>query len=249
MIQPLFKPIGKSSHLLAHKLGQLLGEPCTHTGTLDPMANGVLIALSGNDRYQKESLSAWKKEYEFSVVVGISTDSLDLLGLITHLDPSFTAIKSREKVKRILHQFIGTQNQVIPQFSAKRVDGESFFDKAKRQEELPQHSQEIEVYSLDLVSIDMISASQLLSIVRRNVSQVEGDFRQASILENWTHELSKLESIVFPVMRVRALTSKKTYVRGLVRDIGSALNVPTVTSALSRTKNGPYSIQDCICLV
>ncbi len=82
MIFSLWKPIGRSTHLFVKSYGDRIGERITHTGSLDPMAEGVVVVLTGEDRFLKEKYSNSDKEYEFEILIGVSTDSHDLLGLI-----------------------------------------------------------------------------------------------------------------------------------------------------------------------
>jgi tRNA pseudouridine55 synthase len=125
MLIPVYKPLGSSSHQLAKKVGETYGEKATHTGTLDPMAEGVLVVLTGEDRFKKTEYSHWQKTYQFKVLVGFETDTHDLLGLIKNIDHK----KINQPVfEKNLKSFIGRQQQLVPKFSAQRINGQSGFD-------------------------------------------------------------------------------------------------------------------------
>ena len=86
MIRPVYKPIGPTTHQLAIHAAEIFPKKLTHTGSLDPMAHGVVTLLIGDDRYRKQELSPERKSYRFQIVAGIQTDSQDMLGLITAQD-------------------------------------------------------------------------------------------------------------------------------------------------------------------
>ena len=69
MILPIYQHQGSSSHMLARQVGQQYGEKATHTGTLDPMAEGVLIVLTGQDRFNKSKYTDWQKVYKIEELV------------------------------------------------------------------------------------------------------------------------------------------------------------------------------------
>ena len=147
MIIPVYKPLGASTHLLAKKVGDIHQTKATHTGTLDPMANGVVIVLTAEDRFKKSELSDWKKTYEFEILWGISTDSHDLLGLTTQIDQKQIDV---EKLEETLPKFTGKILQQLPKFSAQRINGESYFDQAKKQTTFTPRSENIQIHSLKL---------------------------------------------------------------------------------------------------
>lgn len=241
MIIPIYKPIGASSHQLAKKVGDQHSQKATHTGTLDPMAEGVLIVLTGEDRLKKSEYSDWKKTYEFKILVGIETDSHDLLGLTKNILNKKINIKNLEKN---ISKFIGKQIQTTPVFSAQRVDGKSGFDLAKQNKPFKQQENEIEIFSLEIQKEETLSNKNLLIYIKEKIGLVKGDFRQTEVLRNWNKILK--EEKEFQLITIEATTSKRTYIRSIVRDIGQKLNIPTTTFSINRTKNGPYGLKDCL---
>jgi len=246
MIFPIFKPLGQSSHQLAAAIGAKSGEKATHTGTLDPMAEGVLVVLTGEDRFQKAQLSDTKKTYSFEMLFGISTDSLDLLGLpikieSTILDPDTIRVSLTKK----LPDFLGTQKQLQPIFSAGRSNGKSFFEYGKSGEALPApKSNEITVYSLELTKCARINREKILTLHSKKIGTVLGEFRQDEILAAWHNITSALPSTVV-IATLTAEVSKRTYIRGLVRDISTAIDIPATTFSIIRTQNGRFGMADC----
>lgn len=249
MIVPIYKPVGNSTHLLAKKTGDIYQTKATHTGTLDPMADGVVIVLTDQDRFDKEKLSSWQKQYRFEILWGIATDSLDLLGLTTAIDQNNqNQDKIIAKIKPIIPKFTGVIHQQLPKFSAKRISGESYFDKVKKKEPFTPIIEEVKIHSLELKNTYLIDKAHLQRQTEDKINLVTGDFRQEQILNNWQQMISQLPDKLV-ITQLQTTTSKRTYVRALVRDIAQQLQLPATTFSLTRTQNGKFSIKDCICLI
>jgi len=250
MIIPVYQPIGTSSHALAQLLGKKSGEKATHTGTLDPMAEGVLVVLTGDDRFKKSELSGGFKKYEFEILWGISTDSHDLLGLIADLDILNIKARVSKQLAVILPAYIGKMDQKIPHFSAKRIDGQSYFDKARNNEELPDYKQEIEIFDLHLIKTITVQKVILERQINNKISCVKGDFRQKEISEEWQRYFAAQNVVSnYFISKFTIACSKRTYIRGLVRDISHILQIPATTFSIKRTENAGYTIADCSSLV
>lgn len=245
MIIPVYKPVGASTHLLAKKAGDIYQTKATHTGTLDPMADGVVVVLTAEDRFKKSELTDWKKTYEFEILWGISTDTHDLLGLTTKIGQKQINVKELEK---ILPKFTGAISQQLPKFSAQRISGESYFDQAKKQIAFIPRSENIQIHSLELKNSYAINKLQLQNYIKSRVNLVKGNFRQPQILAKWQQAIPHLSEKLI-VTKLITTTSKKAYIRSLVRDISKELSIPATTYSLTRTANGDYLIKDCICLI
>lgn len=251
MIIPYFKPYGQSSHALAKKVGALWGEKATHTGTLDPAAEGVLVVLTGDDRFKKAELSNFSKVYVAQILFGISTDTHDLIGLPVSFSNSVQA-SIKDRVEQVLKQFTGTYHQTQPAFSAQRVDGQSAFDLAKQGMNIPLKENEVTVESLKLTAWDTLTLEALQTYHSHSIQKIEGNFRQNDIAVSWNklYEEARFHKIgTFQLATVTIHCSKRTYIRSLVRDISTSLQLPSVLFSLVRTENGPYAIKECLCLL
>ncbi|MCA9368753.1 MAG: hypothetical protein H6773_00150 [Pseudomonadales bacterium] len=246
MIIPVYKPLGASSHQLAAKIGLARGEKATHTGTLDPLAEGVLVVLTGEDRFKKVELSNTQKTYVFEIVFGLTTDTHDLLGLPTGIRKSQLELQNIETALKVaLPGFLGKSQQLQPNFSAGRHNGKSFFELAKKnQNTFPKIKNSITIYSLTLVESSLISRKKLLEKHVERVSLVTGDFRQKEILAAWQRIAKQLPAML-PLFHLEATVSKRTYIRALVRDLSQTLTIPATTFSIVRLKNGAYSTEDC----
>lgn len=258
MIIPVWKPIGASTHQLAELVGQLASRvtqniqdrKATHTGTLDPMAEGVVVVLTGKDRFQKKKYSQTKKSYKFSILFGVETDSLDTLGLQTNVIlKEIDQKKLSKQIQNILPTFIGDQLQVQPRFSAQRINGNSGFDLAKKGDDFQLKENKIRIYNLQIDSEKAIPIPKIETEIINNIQKVSGDFRQKQISQNWKKTFTDLQKIGISqllVLTCTATVSKRTYIRALTRDISQLLQIPATTFSITRTQNGDYSKHDCI---
>lgn len=248
MIIPIYKPLGASTHQLAQRIGELHQTKATHTGTLDPLAEGVVVVLTGEDRFHKLQYSNWKKTYQFEITFGLSTDSHDLLGKITEQTDKLPDLPIlNQQLKDWFQRHQGTTLQTVPAFSARRLAGKSSFQLAKSKQAIPPKQEQITLFSSVIEDQQYQNMAAVSQTALDAIAQVTGSFRQTELEAQW-QQLAADQQLL-PNFTITVTTSKRTYIRGLVRDIGNDLGFPAVTSRLIRTKNGPYSIPDCICLV
>ncbi|HWI16524.1 MAG TPA: tRNA pseudouridine(55) synthase TruB [Vicinamibacterales bacterium] len=124
------KTEGPTSHDVVKFARRVLGESrIGHTGTLDPMATGVLPLVVGRATRVAQFLTASDKTYEATVAFGRATDTYDASGTVTHTSD---ARPTREAIAAALESFRGTFEQTPPAFSAKNIDGERSYDLARK---------------------------------------------------------------------------------------------------------------------
>lgn len=120
-----------------------------HTGTLDPLAEGVLVVPVGKTLKISELLTAERKEYIARVILGYETDMLDITGTETKRNiPQVTV----EEINKVLNSFIGKSLQEVPMYSAVKVGGRKLYEYARNNIKVTPPTKEIEVFSLDLIS-------------------------------------------------------------------------------------------------
>lgn len=120
-----------------------------HTGTLDPLAEGVLVVPVGKALKISELLTAERKEYIARVILGYETDMLDITGTETKRNIPNT---NEEELKKVLNSFIGKSLQEVPMYSAVKVGGRKLYEYARNNIKVTPPIKEIEVFSLDLIS-------------------------------------------------------------------------------------------------
>lgn len=119
-----------------------------HTGTLDPMATGVLpIMLGGATRFL-DYLPDSNKSYRATFMTGMTTDTLDITGTVTGRYPVTVQYGD---VQEILQKFTGVIEQVPPMYSAKSVDGVRLYELARQGVEIQRQPCRVEIFSLELV--------------------------------------------------------------------------------------------------
>ena len=120
-----------------------------HTGTLDPLATGVLVLPIGRALKVSELLTSNTKEYIAEVILGYETDMLDITGTeIKRNIPSVT----KEELLKVLKSYIGKYNQEVPLYSAVKVGGRKLYEYVHSGTTVIPPSKEVEVYSLELIS-------------------------------------------------------------------------------------------------
>ncbi len=150
-IIPLKKSGNMTSFLAVKRVRGIIGEKkCGHTGTLDPMATGVLpVALGGATRFI-ELLPTHIKAYKATFKLGVKTDTLDIWGEVTE-ESKKTA--SMEQVLEILPQFTGKIRQVPPMYSALKKDGVRLYELARQGIEVEREERECEILKLEISQI------------------------------------------------------------------------------------------------
>lgn len=183
--------------------------PLTYAGRLDPAAEGKLLVFSGEDCKKKDDSLSLSKTYYVEIVLGVDTDTHDLLGIPLGL------VNSKTDVLKT-----GEFEQQYPIYSSKTVNGIPLHQYARegKEVELPTHT--VTVHSMGDIQESGISKEEILERVGMITSLVQGDFRQGEIIEKWsTFQLpEQMKLISFEVT-----VSGGFYVRQLAHDMGGCL--------------------------
>lgn len=147
------KPSGATSHDVVREARRLLKERrIGHTGTLDPLATGVLVLCVGKATRIARYLEAQEKEYRVVMRLGVSTDTLDADGTIT--ETRTYAPPSRERLLAVLRDFTGDIMQRPPAFSAVKVSGVRSYALARKGRQVELAPRPVTVKRLDLLSYE-----------------------------------------------------------------------------------------------
>ena len=134
-----------------------------HAGTLDPLATGVMVVVTGRSTKLIESLQAGVKEYVATIQLGATTPSFDLE---TEIDATYpTSHITREAIEAILPRFRGRIEQVPPAFSACKVDGHRAYNMARKGHEVELKPKVLVIDSIDIEKFDEEKMSLRLRIV------------------------------------------------------------------------------------
>jgi len=143
------KPEGLTSHDVVAAARRLLGEKrIGHTGTLDPLATGVLPLACGRATRLVRFLSAAEKEYDATILFGVTTDTLDVTGEEVNRSGD---VPSREALVTALRSFTGEQMQVPPAYSAKKIGGRRAYELARRAEPVALDAVPVRVSRIELI--------------------------------------------------------------------------------------------------
>ena len=219
----VYKPSGITSNDVIYKVRAALGiKKLGHTGTLDPMAEGVLPILINRGTRIAEYLDWDLKTYKAAVRLGVRTDSLDITGNVEETaDPSgiteadvigaFAKLMGSEAGDAEAG-FSGILDQIPPMTSAVRIEGRRLYEYVHQGDEIPEEIKE--------------------RIRPRRV---------------WIENL-RIEDISLPEIRFSVTCSKGTYIRSISRDIGEILGCGAVLTELKRSASGAFTEENAVSL-
>lgn len=197
----LNKPANITSRDVINQLTKILNtKKIGHTGTLDPIATGVLVICIGKYTKLCEVLTSTYKEYIATIKLGLKTDTLDITGNILNKEeiPNLSEIQ----IINVLESFLGKSIQTTPIYSAVKINGKKLYEYAREGKEIELPKREIDIQKIELLSY-------------------------------------KNDEITF-----KTTVSKGTYIRALIDDICTKLNVIGTMSSLIRTKQGNFSLEN-----
>lgn len=214
------KPAGMSSHDVVNACRGIFGERRVgHTGTLDPLATGVLPICIGPATRLSSYLTSDSKTYEVRMIFGASTDTDDADGEVLRCAEVPTKLSDSSYAQAMLDSLKGTSMQLPPIYSAVKVNGQKSYDAARKGTIINLQPREIEVFEARLVRIVSSEA----------ITQAKSPYCTLA----WDVEFH---------------VSKGTYIRSLVRDLGNHLGCFAYVDQLRRLVCGNVLIDDCISL-
>lgn len=200
-----------------------------HAGTLDPLATGVMIVATGKATRRIEQLQAGVKEYVATVALGATTPSFDRETPIDEYFP--TEHLTEEAVRNVLTSFHGTIEQIPPEYSAIKIDGQRAYHLARKGREANLKPKVLVIDAIEL--LDFTPAGQ-------PEPDASEETLESRLVNRHTHTDHPLA-----FARIRVVCSKGTYIRALARDIGRALGTGAHLAALRRTRVGDADIVHC----
>jgi tRNA pseudouridine55 synthase len=218
MILNVYKEKGWTSFDVVAKIRGMLGKKrkVGHAGTLDPLAEGVLIVLTDEDTKKQNEFMNLKKEYEAKIAFGITTPTYDLEVLPNVSDKQLGLENIRELLKDLLPKYIGEIDQKVPSFSAVKVEGKRLYKQAR--------SGDIDEDKLPVKRVTIYDI-RILNYGNESIETKDG------IKE-------------FPIITIKVECSSGTYIRSLAHDLGKDLGIEGVLSNLVRTGIGDFKITE-----
>lgn len=216
------KPQGITSHDVVGIVRKTLKtKKVGHTGTLDPLATGVLIVCVEKATKLVNYLICDNKTYEAEMILGIKTDTSDITGKVIRKVEETSVDLCR--AKEVINSFVGKQKQVPPMYSALKVNGQKLYELARKGIEIEREARDIEIYEISNIEI----GSQKIELKNDNDSDA-----------NYSGEYINI--------KFKVSCSKGTYIRTLCEDIAEKLGTCGTMINLRRVQTGEFKIEDSI---
>lgn len=209
-------------------------EKLTYAGRLDPMAEGIVPILVGDARFQKDTLLGLEKVYELTVLLGASTDSADMLGMVKR---SESVVLEEDHIQRVVRNLVSIKELPYPMYSSRPVEGKPLFMHARAGNMVEVPVKKVSIKNIDLKNIERTTFGMCLMATIPVIQTVVGDFRQSEIIETWQEQTmdTPVTLVTFSVT-----ASSGTYMRSLAEKMGESLGVPALAYRIVRTSVGEY---------
>ena len=149
----IYKPKEWTSHDIVAKIKRITGEKVGHTGTLDPLAQGVLPILIGKGTQCSKYLVNHDKKYRVELKLGKRTETLDAEGKIKEIPQNMLQQSNKSNIEKTLKTFEGEIEQKPPIYSAIKVKGKKLYEYARKGQEVEIPTRKITIYSIELKQI------------------------------------------------------------------------------------------------
>lgn len=153
-----------TSRDVVNKLSYILNtKKIGHTGTLDPIARGVLVCLTGKYTKLVNIITSKEKEYIATIKLGIKTDTLDITGNVIEENNNYNL--NEEDIKDVLNSFLGIIKQTVPIYSAVHINGKRLYEYAREKKEVKLPERKVEIKEIELLNYkdDLIKFRVLVS--------------------------------------------------------------------------------------
>lgn len=246
------KQVGETPLIAAERLRTKLklpnNVPIAYAGRLDPMASGKLIILIGDECKEQEKYHSFDKEYQVEILLGVGSDTGDVLGLLSGYAQNTIDLQS---IEAILKKYVGEIQLPYPHFSSKTVKGKPLHVWAleKRLHEIDIPIKKSKVYRLKTVNIRTISRDEILRTVRAKIETIPkvtdpnkalgADFRRDDVRASWD-SFEKNSYDTYHLLSITCIASSGTYMRTLAEEIAKDLGTCGLAYSIHRTKIGTY---------
>lgn len=245
----LYKPQGMTPLAAIKKLQEKHPEfnqqTLSYAGRLDPMAEGLLLVLVGEQNKYRSLYEGYTKIYEFTLLCGVSTDTFDLLGKVKNSVnelPSWADIE--HQLRSVISSLPSSLSQPYPPYSSKPVDGKPLYWWARNNklDEIIIPQKDITITSLTYLSSTALPQPILAEHIEAKICAIHGDFRQKEILDKWHSFFATTPLTQFPLFSFSITCSSGTYIRGLCELLGEKIKIPSLAYSIKRTAVGEYTL-------
>jgi len=229
---------------------ELLNVPMAYAGRLDPMAEGKLLVLMGDECKVQEKYHSLDKEYMFEVLFGVSSDTADVLGL---LESCTVATLEKETVEKAVQKLIGNIELPYPHFSSKTVTGKPLhvWKLEGRIGEIEIPKKRSTIYKLNLQILKKVTSTEVYTYATEKIETIlpvieeskalGNDFRRADVRTSWKKFQEQHEPLqTFFIAQFICIASSGTYMRTLAEVIAKELGTCGLAYSIKRTQIGKY---------
>lgn len=226
------------------------GVSLAYAGRLDPMASGKLLVLIGDECKHQEQYHGLDKAYTFEALFGISSDSGDVLGLVTEAGEREVA---QPALKTTLAALVGEISLPYPIFSARTVHGKPLHTWAVegRLHEIEVPTKHSHIYELAERDLRRITRTELVALVSTKIESIPpvtdprkalgNDFRRPEVRAAWQRiRETGQENDTFTVATITCIAASGTYMRSLAEEIGRRLGTKALALSIHRDTIGRY---------
>ncbi len=257
------KPKGYTSRDIVNIVSnKLKNKKVGHTGTLDPLATGVLVICVGRATKLCDMLTSERKEYIAEVILGLNTESLDITGKTLNEEYKYI---SKEKIEKVLKSYIKTYNQEVPIYSAVKVGGRKLYEYARSGEDVKLPKKEVTIYDMELLDYcynnkvtftfkTVVSKGTYIRSLIRDIALSLNTYgtmsnlrrtKQGKFTLNEAISLEKLEKGEFDILKIQDILdiSKKVVTGDMKKRIINGQKIPGKTTILYLDEeNNPLAI-------
>ena len=209
-----------------------------HAGTLDPLATGLLIILLNDATRRAQEFSGGKKEYEFTMQLGVETDTYDCQGKVVAKKP--VPQDWRERLEKILPEFIGEITQVTPPFSAVKHNGVPLYKLARMGKEVPLKPRRVCIESLEIIPLLCPPEADQPLADKEGGGGGRTTPPSPPLISQRLIRLWRTKGRV----DLHVLCSSGTYVRAIAHDLGKRLGCGASVTALRRIYSEPFHVRE-----
>lgn len=249
-----YKPKGVTPYqllqLVRKKVPQFSLEKITYVGRLDPLAEGVQLYLRQPNVASINKVKGWPKEYQVSMLLGLSTDTYDVLGKLTQVSTATLSPDHIVTAQDVLSKYHGEINQDYPPYSGVKVNGKALHEWARlgKIDTIAIPSHQVTIKNLTITAITQISGTSLIKTALNSIELVKGNFRQPQITQNWYQYQDLIQKQHYWLVHFTINCSSGTYVRQICHEVGTKLGVGALAWNIKRTKVGSYTSNSSITL-
>lgn len=234
------KPLNFTSHdAVARARRALHTKRVGHTGTLDPLATGVLVLCANDSTKLVQFMEADSKDYLAYISFGAGTPTLDAEGPIN--EQADVPELDEAQLQSVLDSFLGAQMQIPPQYSAIQVNGQRAYAAARAGEKIELPARPVVLHELRLLGL----YARVQDAPTTFTPDAEGRWQPGETGFTFTLPPALGE---FPTALVWARVGSGTYLRSLARDVGAALGLPAHLAGLVRTRAGQFGLENAVSL-